>query len=111
MNAYLLDRLNREPEPIYLHQIGDHISSNANNYRSTTLSLRNAYNAAVIKGFSKSAEEMRPEYRDMSLYRFVQTLQPIAANSNKIKHLVEFATELLQNKDEPKPVISLYRLL
>ena len=53
---------------------------------------------------------MRPEFREMSLYRLAQVLRAMPGNRTCQK-LLDFGTRILKEEEEPKPIISLYRIL
>ena len=53
---------------------------------------------------------MRPEYREMSLYRIAQILRAMPPNRASSK-LLDFGVRILKEPEEPKPIISLYRIL
>lgn len=77
-NKYLQKKLEEDASPIYLHLIGEHLAAYVNRNRGSSYALRGVYRRAVYDAFGKDAEEMRPEYRDMSLFRFANVIQPIS---------------------------------
>ena len=110
-NRYLQKKLEEDASPIYLHLIGEHLAAHVNRNRGSSYALRGVYRRAVYDAFGKDAEEMRPEYRDMSLFRFVNVIQPISLQDRQSQLIVDQVTSLLQKEDEPKPIISLFRLM
>lgn len=53
---------------------------------------------------------MRPEIRDMSLFRFTQIFRGLYSVKN-VRTMSPFAQRLLENDEEPKPISSLWRIL
>ena len=70
-NRYLQKKLEEDPNPIYLHLIGENLVNWVNRNRGTGYSLRAVYRRVVSEAFNQELDEMRQEYRDMSLFRYV----------------------------------------
>lgn len=81
MNNYLRERLERDENPIYLHQVGDFLCMGAQgNYRSSKNSLTRVFGNKVQAIFSQDVKNMRTEYQEMSLYRLCQILRAMPGN-------------------------------
>ena len=53
---------------------------------------------------------MRQEMKDASLFRVCQIIRALPGHRD-YKDVVEFATNLLTQEEEPKPIVALFRLL
>ena len=110
MSNYLQTRLEKDKDPIYLHEVGDWCTLSMNNNRGAAIRLRIMFKSIVKDIFDQDVDQMRPEYREMSLYRIAQILRAMPANRTASK-LLDFGTRILKEPEEPKPIISLYRIL
>ena len=72
LSQYLIERLEADENPIYLHEVGDFLSARINSGRNSSQNLQRIYSNKVQAIFEQPADEMRPEYNEMSLYRFAQ---------------------------------------
>ena len=93
-----------------MHEVGDWITLSMNNNRGAAIRLRIMFKSIVKDIFDQDVDQMRPEYREMSLYRIAQILRAMPANRTASK-LLDFGTRILKEPEEPKPIISLYRIL
>lgn len=108
MSDYLNERLAKDENPIYLHEVGDFLTLLLNQNRAAANRLRFTFRKVVADAFS--AEDMRQEYRDMSLYRIAQIIRAMPPNRQS-QRVLRLADELLNKESEPKPIIAVFRIL
>lgn len=77
MSVYLTERIERDESPIYLHEIAFFLAIYANQGRRPAVLLSKALEKSVKEMFDKDEADMRPEIREMSLYRIVQILRAL----------------------------------
>ena len=99
-----------DESPIYLHEVGDFLSAKINFGRNSSQQLQRIFSSKVQAIFEQPVDEMRPEYNEMSLYRFAQIVNAMNP-SRQLRKVLDFGNELIAREDEPKPIISVYRLL
>ena len=78
MSEYLLQRLEKEESPIYLHELADFIMVNLNRHRGPAMRLQRKFRSVVAETFK--SDDLRPELKEMSLYRAAQILRAMPTN-------------------------------
>ena len=72
--------------------------------------LRTVFVKKVEEVFGQEADQMRQEFKDMSLFRIAQIVRAMP-NDRRSTVVLDFATQVLKQEDEPKPIVALFRLL